>query len=1104
MNGPYFEVVDDVVHLYRLITGPGVLPAGYFVGFRATKALASRGDGTYDMYETWKDDGGVYVFATPAPVSYPAFVAGVDHYRAKFPELRFLWANGVDRPAAQWRTSSVDVVGRVVRKSAVQALDRYAVGLFGEVTLTTQGFVFGAGQWAAADGTPYGITKTQIPYTGHRIGCVTGSVTLNRREPDDFTRLDVGLRYSLGRDGGGHDVVHMPLLTRLEPDVLLHLAFDPLSPFERGELAFSGEDEQVALPKLRSTFSLAMGVPVRLRPYRGEAPLWPARLRFAVSPRTGGADEVYLTPDGAFLVEQLPADGSRMLLGQTGSEYVDLGLGAIALFQAGHPAFVPAGGGTALEARGTTARVAIVPRGTTPLDYYAEPPGSPLFTRTADPRFLTPHPIVAARLARYTKGIPPVVPMGAYLGLAAALVPHAAAIERRALAPVRRALLATPAHAVEAGGPLTPAVTPGGLLVRLAGDAWDQVVLAALPDSPVTELVLTAVTGRARTVLQSPEAFAVVSNVAEFLARCSVRYRVDAAVRALLLAAKVPADVVAGIAAAAGTTAYPTEKAFTAAVSAAAGTHLRTLLSVAGQLKPTVRGWTFQLSPRSWRTGPDTGTVLLVKFATRTLAELIADPGCWGWPEAALDAHHDAAPTRKLLAGVVEDARERAKAESDGPYARFLDDVVDNPAWNGFLFLNAPVAITELAHELGFVAAGVVPGKLYAHHVGFSLGAFRSTADGITPGRGSVFGLIAYDDPADLTVAPGGADFAFKTQRLTARFDNSGPAGFTARVELMVNALYGTRLTRNRPERGNNLVLTGTYQVQNDRPGYAFTLADRAEFGTADPVLTSVDIAAVQVRRATSGAGNDVAFALSGTLRFAELPDVDLFSYGPTGSTDGWLRFTNLVVTLGTVAGKHVFTTDYDRVVFDPADSRPRPRSLVANLPIRVVGSVAVSDPGGATPEDLGYTAVATDVATTVLSAPWFGLVHALDLGTVGDLGDGAPLGATLLTAWSPADPGGPAPVFLGLTTAGDDPSWTVQGVLRLGYGGAELITREDGADRAYLVRLRRLVLSVLGVSIPPGGVDALVFGDPSGDTDAIGWYAAYAPPRADPPRGNR
>ncbi|MFK0258315.1 hypothetical protein [Streptomyces sp. NPDC090445] len=1135
MTGPTFVRVAD--GLYELSSDGDSPVAGYWAGYRAKGNLPD--PATLD--DVWRDAGGSYVFCTAKPAAYPPFVAGIDQVLAQLPYTRFVWIADPDGDPAYWQlwnltatsTGSGPAIVWTVRQGASFGCGGYAVTVPRGTALTRApaGVALAGASFDGPDGTVYRAApgSAGIPFSGPAVGCLTGTLTLDHANPDDMARLDVGLRYSMPDPDDPSRAavlaVPMPLLAQDGSALTVYLSFDPLFPLvpDRSALGFFAPDPPDAPdpPALRARFATTLGAEPTLAPVRGTPPQWPARLVFATSPRVvddPSDPQVYLTPDGTFLLAVGAEDGTRLALGLSGVEYVDVGNGAVALFQAGHPAFLPGTGDAALEPLGTTAYVALLPDTSADLTYYAQPWQSPLYARADDTGFLRFHEMPAATLGAFVDGDPPVVPLGAYLGVDPALAPYAATIEQAALAPVRRASLPVrDAAGGQAGEDTALAVTPNGLLARLTADgtAWRQAVLARLPGAPVDELVLTAVGPRLQALLQSGEAFAVVSDVTEFFRQSSVRYRVDDMVRALLLARGVPAPVVQAVADAAGPDAYDTEEAFTEQVAAAAGAYLDTLLSVAGLLKAVLQDWTFQLSPRSWRTGEDARTVLLVKFASRSLTDLAGDLPAWGWPEAAYDEHGDPRPTQELVLGVIEDARDRAAVDPGGPYARFLREVADNPAWNGVLVLNAPVAVAELPRELQFVTAGIDTNRFYARHVGFGVTPFKHSADGgITLGQTAAFGLISYDDPTDLHVEPGQPDFAFKTQQLSARFANAALAEFSARVELMANRLFGSVLTKRAPESGNNLVLLGSYQRQNGRPSYAFTLVGGADFAAGDSVLLGVEVLGVQVQTATGSidAGTlAVDFVLTGKLRFAELPHADLFSYGPnaalpppgTPAFDGYLRFGNLIVSMAFPAadpGAQAFTTAYDRMSFDLANSEARVQSLTRGFPVRVTGAAAnpVPDPPGGprgrTPEDLGYTGVLAPLDAVLLSPPWFGLVLTLDLGSLGALAGSAGMHATLLVAWSPGTRD-ERPVYFGLRLAGADAttaSWPLQGVLKLGFRGFELTTYEEGGKREYLMRLRHLALSVLAFSFPPGDLDVLVFGDPEGRSSAVGWYAAY------------
>lgn len=550
--------------------------------------------------------------------------------------------------------------------------------------------------------------------------------------------------------------------------------------------------------------------------------------------------------------------------------------------------------------------------------------------------------------------------------------------------------------------------------------------------------------------------------------------------------------------------------------------------------------WVVQLSPRAWRRpspqprADDAPTVMLFKFAHRSVERLIDDAAAWPWPQAAALPGADVAATQALLLRIVAQARARAEdpdLPDDDPYARFYRDVIADPGWNGVLFLNAPVDAGRLPAALQFVTAGVDPARFYAHHVGFSATPVELDGGGaIATRQTAAFGLVDYDDPVDQTLPQGApVPFAFKTLRLTARFANAALEGFSARVELLVNELLGARLEKLDPTHGNNLVLSGSLQQAGDRaPAYAFALEGVNRYAALGTLLDTVDVATVgvQTRDGTDGAGEPtVRFTLAGELRFAEPRGFDAISYGPVApqapltaapgeepaaAPDGWLTFDGLAIDmrfpLGGPGGatQQRFAVDHAGVRLDADASRARPNALVSRFPLTLAGFVAAGE--SQSPEQLGYVSIdARGLDQQPLPGPWFGLAFALDLGTLGALSGGQSLTLRLLAAWGPARSAEEQPTWLGLSLPGyanGSFAWPLQGVLRLGFRSFQFeVAEDDDGVRSYALRLRRLALSVLGLSYPPGSTDLVLFG--GGDAArarAVGWYAAYA---ADPRRSD-
>ena len=1010
-----------------------------------------------------------------------------------------------------------------------------------------------------------------LPLAGPGLGGWGADLALRAgesSEPDGFARLGVQLRYAMvdpdDPDRASVRIVPMPILRQGRVELTGTVSFDPLHPLLPARTSISllppagdgGDRASAAGPVLDCGLRTTLGYPVQLTPVHGQAPLWPARFVFCYSPvyvdPSDGYRDYYLAPDGTFALTSPPQPGDnpdrRLLLGVSGGEYAQLpdDGSATVLFQAGKSAFSAAAGADRAEAgaaaadsplftdAATTAYLSILPptAGPTGLTYYAQPQHSPWYSAAegAEPGFLDSRPLPAAELPALPtpqssdKEPPTALPVGAYAGMDSAQSRAAQLLEETSLAPARRrAIGVVESREPEAGGGPEAAgpravetirvVTPQGVVADVAAGStvrdteWLRMVIASFPGAPVPELAFTGVGPRLRAALQTSELFFAVTDVTEFMQQSSVRYGLDQLALELLAGQDVPEAVITLLRPLIGRV-YENEDDFTAALPAPAAPYQEKILAAAGLLKAAVEGWTFQLSPRSWRTEPGSRTIMLVKYAARSLADLAAQPGAWGWPQAAGDAE----ATRKEVLDLFE-AAEQAPAGS--PYRRFWSEVAADPAWNGVLFLNAPVSVAELPADLQFVTAGIDPDRFYAHHVGFSLTPVDAAGGGIRLGQTAAFGLLHYEDLADL-VLDSTVPFAFKTQRLSIRFAGGVIADLSAQVELMVNRLFGGVLSMQDPDHGNNLVLAGAYQRQNGVPTYTFALTRRCRFETAGSVLRSVEVAGVGLQTAAgSVAAGTVAvdFALSGSLRFAELPNFDLFSYGPQDGAppgddpaDGYLRYSGLVVRMEfpvATPRAQTFRIDEGRVAIDPAASAARSGSLAAGFPVKVTGLVASPNTApegekaaGLKPEDLGYTSILAPLDQSRLEPPWYGLAMSLDLGTLGALAGSAGVTAGLLAAWAPGAYPEERPVFLGLKLSGGPAAgsgWPVQGVLRLGFRSFEFLAVEQDGRREYLLLLRHLALSLLGWSLPPGSIDMMLFGDPDAQrATSLGWYAAY------------
>lgn len=1145
--------------LYALGSSADAGLDGFWAGY-LTSPQASFGPSA-TLTEVWQDAGGSYVFLARTPADLAAFATQLIEVLAGLGPaglLRALWIADPTIASGNWQltalgaraTGSGDAIAWTVARPATFVVGEYAVELprGGALTqadpnalgwgIAVAGLTF-AGPTTSCAADP---ATSWLPLAGPDVGGWRAQLSLPPDpDRDGLAALRVQIRYAAphgdGQPGDPVDVLEAAVVAQGTAALPLHLRFDWLHPLlpARTRLGFFADDGSgPAIAPLAATLRTSRGYRTTLAPRTAAAPLWPAGLVLCTTPSTvadppeTASTTYHLAPDGAFdLAVVTPPDPGqddrhRLMLGLSGQEYAALtaGAGAVALFRAGLPAFAPGAAPDAppsppttaspLTAAATTAHVAILPPAPGPgLAYYAQPRQAPLYAAGGGlgSGVLGYLELVAARLPAWSNDpavVPAVVPAAPLAGVAPSGGPLARRIEQAALAPARRQTIGLAPDGLGAAADSgTLAVTPQGLLVEAGTDEIERIVVAALPETEQDQLDLTAVGPHLRGALQSNELFFAVGDPGVYLDDSSVRYRLDATGLLVAAARGVPPTVISALRPIVLPGGVPRvfadEQEFDAAVGTVAGAQLPLLRELAGFLRAVLDEWTFQLSPRNWRTGGPDPTVMLFKFCHRSLVALAEDGAAWGWRAAAGGAQQ---VLRKTI------ARTRARFDDptisrDDPYVAFYRDVLADPAWNGVLFLNAPVAIDALPPELQFLAAGIEPSHFYAHHLGFSATPVEAGASGIEIHRTAAFGLIDYQDPADLILDPKSPnpDFGFKTLSLTARFANAALTGFDARVELMVNRLLAAPLTKLDPTHGNNILLTGTSQRQGGTLAYAFALEGEHRYSADRTVIDSIVVDTVQAMTTAGVRGTGevrATFALGGFLRFVDHPSFDGFGYGPAAvvpdpELDGRLRFDGLNVgmrfPLGA-PGRITFGVALDGLRLDSARSAARRRSLIQNFPVALdalVGSTSLP------PQDTGFTSIAVPLDQTPLEPPWYGLRYTLDLGTLGALAGATGLSLTMLVAWGAGAEEGARPAYVGLQLPGGM-QWSLQSVMKLGFRSFQFETdpQPDGG-LAYLLRLRRFALSILSISLPPGNLDLTLFGDPDHpDRRTVGWYAAY------------
>lgn len=1023
-----------------------------------------------------------------------------------------------------------------------------------------------------------------VPFAGAQLGCLRCDFELaaSTGRPDDFDRLGAGCAYDFpdpdDPDGGGVRSVRFPVLAQGSDPLRVHGVFDPLNPLLGDRTSLSLVDPAGVLtppPPLESGFVTALGHALTLAPLAGSGAEPGARLVFsrrAAWATPWGPERYSLAPEGAFAVEvdaalaaaaggdpNVPAQ--RVVCGLSGVEYAGLmSAGTHRMhFVAGRHAYAPGAADSAalLTDWATTSWVYLTPPAAdTRVYYYAQPDRSLLYRLPdAAPALLDFLEVPAAVL-------PPAMEAGAGFPMAPfrlvdpADLRAARAVEVAAISPARRFAVeglagSRPGDPVRGGvgAGEVRGVTPQGLVVALDDNLlqWRSLSLANTPPTQpdprrvlpqpdgAGRLELADVSGPFQAVMQSNQLFLVAADPVELQRHCSVRYRLAESafdeLAALPAGERGPDALLAAVRAAVRAAQYPIhrdETAYTAALLQAAPglePYLEPWKKWGAFFELNIAGWTFKLAPAFWPSAGG-GTLLLLKYGRSRLDDLVRDTSAWPWHEVAA-TKGDVAATRERLLRVFDDAREAAAAAAErgatSPYDHFVS-VVTDPDWNGALFLDCTVPLSEIPEGLQGIAAGVDPALFRAHHVGFDLTPVGVGAAGARLGETALWGLIDYQDPADLVFREG-TEYAFKVLQLTVEFRNSAVTGFSSRIELMVNRLFGARATLRGGEHGNNLVLLGVYQRHDGGGTYSFRETGPSTFDLANSALVGVEVSSAQfltVVPTDAAADRDrvqTRFVLGGSLLFQEMVPFDLFGFGPEadGAPSGALRFGNLWIGMSFSLAdpdRRDFTFEAGRVSLDAAASTARPQSLFAKFPLTLAGLVEAPDtsapdgePEGATPQELGYVSVSAPLEQSVLGWPWYGLTLDLNLGSLGALAGSAGLKVTLLAAWSaepsPVLPGEAPPpvvvqkVFVGLAFPGSGgirTSLPIEGIISLGFRSIQFYAGDSPEGRTYMMRLRQFAVRLLALSFPPGNNDVYLFGNPdSTSTTELGWYAAYS-----------
>jgi hypothetical protein len=978
-------------------------------------------------------------------------------------------------------------------------------------------------------------TGVNVPLLGPQRYVLQSLALVGDFSNDMSTGLNAGIRYFYKQGDKVLSQFYPIFATSADGyQVEFQVNWDPLAPLnpKRSWMKFTGNAYTVTVTgEGRGKIELAKEanvLPSWLRTIYGK-PLWlrpvldgehAARLVMQPMPPDQSGPKFYLVPDGDYELLGGPATESatqlNLLCGLAGTESIGFfpGTRVIPLtsirFHSSKPAFAPvfpltdANSETSgalrsqllaerplLDETWLTAWVSIAPNGTlekTDATYYAQPEKAALYDKGSSANILQ---LYQAPVAHFTNAsLDQSYPLALYAGLAEGKIANGFAaddvrrFEVQILNRFRKEMISKISAAQRAlitpdredvEATLVTTTTPQGLVAKVQGLDWKSVLLAN-NEKDGSKLEFVNLGPELREALQSNQLFLVAS-----------------------------------------------------------------LPKPLGQFQHniTIAGWPFNINAGEGAESGDYRNVLIFKFGSGRIKDLVTDPKSWTNANA-----FSTDPGRLSLFLQNYIANAETSAQQNHRFQKFVD-LVSNPAWEGILALRVTVGLNEFPDDLKGLLAGIDLNRFVAHHFGIETSFVKSdqTSDGeLRQKQSSLFGLISYVDRGYTTrkntlafhrenrlgvhvptvvdaVDPKAELYDFRVLQLEVVFENSELLDFTSRIQLTTTKWFGEPVKLQSgyppdPIDDQSIDLIGSYEIHNGQRSYSFYTdpTQTYKFLAGSKVLNYVQIVKARfetLRTAPQGDGSEnifTRFSFWGYLNFKAQTGFDLFSFGseanPQLSEKEGLYFSNLGITMdfpllaNKSTGTRAFAFDAGKASYDISQSEIRANSLVNRFPMKI--TAILQSEGRGSPADLGYLSVRVpkEFKSLRLSSEWYAINFQLNLGSMGALAEKAGFTAELMLAWSPAENVVRSEVQIKLPgTGGGKKLLSLQGVLKLSvqYFEFRTLTRNDIVQ--YRLFFKNMGLSILGKKLPSEGTtDMVLSGDPYRQLEAgsLAWIAAY------------
>lgn len=454
--------------------------------------------------------------------------------------------------------------------------------------------------------------------------------------------------------------------------------------------------------------------------------------------------------------------------------------------------------------------------------------------------------------------------------------------------------------------------------------------------------------------------------------------------------------------------------------------------------------WEMHMEPDQWQAD----TILILKYTEK---------------QSVYEYLKDDEGFRNIYEGVYDN-----KGQVKKGYEGFVNHMND-AGFTGVVFLNGRASVSQWPEGLETVMRTVDMEKLLVPYMFIKRN--RITGKELRMKKSDVDALILYEDPEKL-VSSGAAsepDYRLKTTSLFVRIENTAVTEFRSTTELLINRLWGTKVSGSDGENGNCLVILGVLRDPENSGGYQFALQQPICYFLEKSCFEKICIrnALLDSKR------EEGVVSLSGEIYFTEWEGCDLLAYG---GEEG-LPFRELYLL---PAKGDALRADLSNILLEGSRSAMR----AASVP-EAFGAAAAEilvENQGKTPEDYGFSGIQAPVSQGLMGGAWTGIRWKYTFGLTGELGDGTAISFELLTAWGVRD--GSLNYYVGISEKFND-GFGLEGILGVGFSSVSLIRQEGGR---FVFLLHQFALKLLSMNLPFGNADIYLFGA-GGKT---GWYAAY------------